>query len=129
MNNRTLPTIAGCDIIAKYIKNNRLFGDYYENLVSDGENDPVTGLRIKVSIFGEQPMVMPNPSVKPRQCVVNGSNILEHIKGLPLTWIKVERIDRWCCYHNVMALFGDKHWVTQDRSGAQFLYIFDEKFG
>lgn len=122
----TVKTIAGCDFIAERIEKSGLLGKYYELLAVDGETDERGYRRVKAT-FGDQP-IMPISSVSPVEVVVNGSNIKKHIEELPLTWIKVDRVDRWGVYHTVIALFGDKHWVAQDRAGAQVLRIFNEKF-
>lgn len=110
--------IAGCASIAASIKST-LFSPFYEKLLSD-EN-------AWHSEIGTKPN-MPNPSVKPIDTKCNFVNIFPVIEGMPLTWMRVERLDKYGVYYSAIALYGDRHWVTKDRAGALFLHVYDKPF-
>lgn len=108
--------IAGCSLIAESIRNS-IFGDFYDSLI-----------RSENAEIGVQPKRMPSPFIKPVETLCNASNVRPIIEGLPLTWLRVDRLDRWGVYYSVIALYGKHHWVVRDRSGAIFLRIFNESF-
>lgn len=109
--------IAGCAHIGESIHNS-IFGEFYEELA-----------RSENAELGTRPKEMPSPFVKPIERHANANNIRPKIEGLPLTWLKVNRESRWGVYFSVIALYGDRHWVTRDQSGAMFLRVFEEPFG
>lgn len=117
MTTKITPVIAGCKNIAESMIGNTILDCVIDDLV--GTTDFVVEV-------GSKP-VMPSPFVNPEKVVFGGS-IKSAISDLPCTWIQVERLDRYGTYYRFIALFGDRHWVTCDRSGHHTLRIFSKSF-
>lgn len=109
--------IAGCARIGESIHQS-IFADHYEALARSVDSE-----------IGTRPKQMPSPFTKPMEHYANATNIRPKIDGLPLTWLEVRRESRWGVYFSVIALYGDRHWVTRDQSGAMFLRVYEEPFG
>jgi hypothetical protein len=108
--------IAGCKYITKSVQNSKVFGSHFLKF-SESKNDEV----------GEQ-VAMPNPSINPIKVIHNTDNVLLELAELELKWAKLDRLDRYGVYHSIIALFGDKHWVTKDRAGGICLRIYESPF-
>lgn len=112
--------IAGCRHIANSIRCCPVFGRFYDQLRLGPDSTDWK------ATLGSKPQRMPNPSITPLFTVANTAPVLEQVAGLPITWLEVERLDKWGTYHRIHALFGQRHWVAQDRSGAILLFVFPE---
>ena len=110
--------IAGCKVIAEYLYNHYLFHKFFEQLVASNDGSK--------SVIGVRPSSMPGRHAKPEIVMVNMEPIADALKEIPLTYLEVERLDRYGVYHKITALYGDRHWVLQDRAGAIFLLIYPD---
>lgn len=117
-------TIAGCSRIAESIRHSTIFGQFYDQLRAGPESTDWK------AILGSKPKRMPNPSITPVFTASGSHVVAAQVAGLPLSWLEVERLSQWGVYHKVHALFGERRWVTVDRSGCVSLYVFsdDENF-
>ena len=110
--------IAGFQSITDSVKAG-ILGNFFEQILLEGTHTPSS------SCFGTKPSRFPNPSIEPIRTVANGGPVSKAITELPLTWVEIKSLSKWGVYYNYMALFGERHWVTQDRSGFICLYQFD----
>lgn len=112
--------ITGCQYITESIRECTILGSFFDQLlgVSTGST----------AVLGRQPDRMPYPAVKPVGVYHDASIIISLIENQPLTWMKVDRADRWGVYYTVIALFGDKCWLTVERNGAFCLRVFEKSF-
>lgn len=117
-------TIAGCRRIAESIRHSTIFGQFYDQLRAGPESTDWK------AILGSRPKRMPNPGITPVFTASGSHEVAAQVAGLPLSWLEVERLSQWGVYHKVHALFGERRWVTVDRSGCVSLYVFsdDENF-
>lgn len=117
-------TIAGCRHIAESIRHSTIFGQFYDQLRAGPESTDWK------AILGSKPKRMPNPGITPVFTASGSHVVAAQVAGLPLSWLEVERLSQWGVYHKVHALFGERRWVTVDRSGSVSLYVFsdDENF-
>ncbi len=110
--------IAGCQYITDSVKKG-LLGKFFEQIFLEGIHTRNS------SCFGTKPSRFPCPNITPVHVACNAAAVLEAIEGLPLTWVEINSLSGWGIYHKYMALFGERHWVTRDRSGALFVREFD----
>ncbi len=117
-------TIAGCRRIAESIRHSTIFGQFYDQLRAGPESTDWK------AILGSRPKRMPNPGITPVFTASGSHEVAAQVAGLPLSGLEVERLSQWGVYHKVHALFGERRWVTVDRSGSVSLYVFsdDENF-
>ncbi|MBE0422289.1 hypothetical protein EI165_19810 [Pseudoalteromonas nigrifaciens] len=108
--------IARCPHITEYFKKSKVFGSHAHKFTEANNNE-----------IGE-PVPMPSPFVKPIKTLVNASEVLPELKGLELTWLRVDSLSRYGIYHSIIARFGNKHWVTKDSSGMITLRIYETPF-
>jgi len=112
--------IAGCAHIAQSIQKSKLFASHYIDLLGDES--------ARCAEVGIKPNKMPNLTIKTVGSVGNYENIEPIIRGLDLTWLQINSLSPYGVYHSAIALYGDRHWVTRDQSGALFLHIFNVSF-
>lgn len=110
--------IAGCQYITDSVKKG-LLGKFFEQIFLEGIHTRNS------SCFGTKPSRFPNPSIEPISTVANGGPVSKAITGLPLTWVEIKSLSQWGVYYSYIALFGERHWVTRDRSGTLFVREFD----
>ena len=110
--------IAGCEYITDSFKKG-LLGNFFEQILLEGTHTSST------SSFGTKPSRFPNPNIEPIRTVANGGPVSKAITGLPLTWVDIKSLSQWGVYYSYIALFGERHWVTRDRSGTLFVREFD----
>ena len=110
--------IAGCEYITDSFKKG-LLGNFFEQILLEGTHTSST------SSFGTKPSRFPNPNIEPIRTVANGGPVSKAITGLPLTWVDIKSLSQWGVYYKYIALFGERHWVTRDRSGTLFVREFD----
>jgi hypothetical protein len=108
--------VAGCKYITRSVTNSKLFGQFVDKF-AESKNDEI----------GE-PVAMPSPFVQPIKVIHSPDNVLPEVAALELKWARVDRLDRYGVYYSIIALFGNKHWVTQDRSGAVCLRVYETSF-
>ena len=116
--------IAGCCHIAESIRHSPVFGQFYNQLRTEPESSDWK------ANLGSKPQRMPNPSIQPLFSASGPHVVAAQVANLPLSWLEVERLSEYGVYHKVHALFGERRWVTVDRSGSVSLYVFsdDENF-
>ncbi len=117
MNTSNKPVVTGCSSIAESLMAKSILSGVIDDLVGTTEFTVEIGIK----------PTMPSPMVSPKE-LVYGKNITSSLGDLPCNWIQVERLDRYGVYYRFIALFGDRHWVTCDRSGHQVLRVFSEPF-
>lgn len=110
--------IAGCQYITDSVKKG-ILGNFFEQIFLEGIHTPNS------SCFGTKPSRFPCPNITPVHVACNAAAVLEAIEGLPLTWVEINSLSKWGVYYKYIALFGERHWVTTDRSGALFVREFD----
>ena len=110
--------IADCEYITDSFKKG-LLGNFFEQILLEGTHTSST------SSLGTKPSRFPNPSIEPIRTVANGGPVSKAITGLPLTWVEIKSQSQWGVYYSYIALFGERHWVTRDRSGTLFVREFD----
>ena len=110
--------IAGFQSITDSVKAG-ILGNFFEQIFLEGIHTRNS------SCFGTKPSRFPCPNITPVHVACNAAAVLEAIEGLPLTWVEINSLSGWGIYHKYMALFGERHWVTRDRSGALFVREFD----
>ena len=110
--------IAGFQSITDSVKAGFL-GNFFEQILLEGTHTPSS------SCFGTKPSRFPSPNITPVHVACNAAAVLEAIEGLPLTWVEINSLSGWGIYHKYIALFGERHWVTRDQSGALFVREFD----
>ena len=110
--------IAGFQSITDSVKAG-ILGNFFEQILLEGTHTPSS------SCFGTKPSRFPCPNITPVHVACNAAAVLEAIEGLPLTWVEINSLSGWGIYYKYMALFGERHWVTRDRSGTLFVREFD----
>ncbi len=110
--------IAGFQSITDSVKEG-ILGNFFEQILLEGTHTPSS------SCFGTKPSRFPSPFVTPIRVDCNGVEVLKAIEGLPLTWVEINSLSKWGVYYEYIALFGERHWVTRDQSGALFVREFD----
>ena len=110
--------IAGFQSITDSVKAG-ILGNFFEQILLEGTHTPSS------SCFGTKPSRFPCPNITPVHVACNAAAVLEAIEGLPLTWVEINSLSGWGIYYKYMALFGERHWVTRDQSGALFVREFD----
>jgi hypothetical protein len=111
-----MKSIAGCSYITESVQKSKVFGSHFLEF-SDSKNDEVGNT-----------VPMPNPSIKPVKIIRDSSDILLELDGIGLEWAKLTCLSAYGVYYSIIALFGDKHWVTQDRSGTTCLRVYEVPF-
>lgn len=110
--------IAGCQYITDSVKKG-ILGNFFEQIFLEGIHTPNS------SCFGTKPSRFPCPNITPVHVACNAAAVLEAIEGLPLTWVEINSLSKWGVYYEYIALFGERHWVTRDQSGALCVREFD----
>ena len=110
--------IAGCQYKTDSVKKG-LLGKFFEQIFLEGIHTRNS------SCFGTKPSRFPCPNITPVHVACNAAAVLEAIEGLPLTWVEINSLSEWGVYYSYIALFGERHWVTRDRSGTLFVREFD----
>ncbi len=93
--------IAGCQYITDSVKKG-ILGSFFEQILLEGIHTRNS------SCFGTKPSRFPCPNITPVHVACNAA-----------------AVRKWGVYYKYIALFGERHWVTTDRSGALFVREFD----